>query len=561
MNKKSVLVIFGKSLPKRNKSWWRQFDKVIYGEDLEKLVKPGSVQQAYELANNLSRLTISDGSRLSKLINYKGYELWWIHYETIYLNFCLPYTQYVALLLYLKDFDRVYLYRPLYPDLFRYFLKAYNRRCLIISKFRLVKLFPVPVGIFIQCLLSLCSLPFLKIAKPELFIRTSDRLDALYDFDFRQQFFYKELRKNRVPFAEFIRTSGSWLSVLQNAWQRRRPAIYSGAIIAIMHSLASPFNRFLPALSKSDPEKYFWSLVAIHYLKNFRGTILSIQAMKFILRWIGIKAAIIPAGADRTFHEILGCKLAGIKTVGIQYGATPRYFVVSDFMPEFDGEKTLSLDKYGLWSEWWMDYYIKYSRAFKSEQLYIAGPMRPLLESEFVPPSKGTTSKLLKVLFISEQLADPKEVMPYLTALLEARDFALSLKFRPGQDGFENWLIKNELGLLKKARITKEYINKAIAESDVVVGSHSTAVLEGLAQLKHCIFFWTDKWGDYFDIKNLDEGCFFAENPEELINKIRKSPEVPKEYLKKLRGQLFGDPYQDGSKWVVEQAIEYAKQQ
>ena len=554
---KSVLVIFGKNLPKKKKSWWGQFDEVIYNDDLDKFVKPGSVKQAYELVNNLSRLTLSDGSRLSKLINYEGYELWWIHYDSIYLNFCLPYTQYADLLFHLKNFDRVYLFQPPHPDLFRYFLSAHNRRCIAVGSFRLGKLLPLPAGIFIQCLLSLCFLPWLKMAKPELMIRTSDRLDAPYDFDFRQKFFYNELRRRKTAFAEFIRSSDSWRSVIRNAWQRKRPAVYSGAIIELLHALTRLFYRFSPPPLEQEPAKYFWHLVALHYLRNFRGTILSIRAMKLIIRWIGIKAAIIPAGADRTFHEILGCKLAEIKTVGIQYGATLRYFVVSDFMPEFDGKKKLSLDKYGLWSEWWRDYYLKYGRAFNPEQFHISGPMRPLEDAAF--PAGDASPKSPKVLFISEQLADPKEVMPYLSALLEAKDFVLTLKFRPGQDGFEDWLAKNEPDLLSKARTSKEYINKAIAESDVVVGSHSTAVLEGLAQLKRCLFFRTEKWGDYFDIKNFAGGCFFAENPGELINKIRENPVAPED-IKKLRERLFGNPYQDGSKWVVEQAIEYAKQ-
>ena len=101
-----------------------------------------------------------------------------------------------------------------------------------------------------------------------------------------------------------------------------------------------------------------------------------------------------------------------------------------------------------------------------------------------------------------------------------------------------------------------ETIEEAISLCDVVVGSYSNAVLEALLQLKPLVFFRTQKWGDYFEIKSLDaQGYFFAENPEELIEKIKKSTNILKEDLKKLQKQFFGNPYQNGSKWVVDQVI------
>ncbi|OGZ23979.1 MAG: hypothetical protein A2896_01400 [Candidatus Nealsonbacteria bacterium RIFCSPLOWO2_01_FULL_43_32] len=556
MNKKSLLVIFGKDFPSKPKKWYRQFDEIIGPKELQNFISPGSIQQAYALSNKLSRFILPDGSRLSKLVNLQGYELWWMHYESIHYKFCLPYTQYRKLLFYLKNFERVSLFQAPWPHLFQYFLRAHDRRCTIISQFRFRNLLPVPSGVFIQCLLSLGFLLWLKITRPALMVRTSDKFDPPYDFDYRQKFIYEELRKRKIPFVEFIRSLESSMTVLGHAWRRKRPVVYSTAIIGFINSFANCFGRYSPPFSNIDPEERFWFQVSTHYLRNIRGTIWSIRVMKFILQWIGVKAAITTAGCNRTFYEVLGCKLAGIKTVGIQHGAIPRYYFVSDFMPEFDGKKPLSLDKYGLWSNWWRDYYLKYSRAFKPEQLGVSGHMRPLERKnvEEAAPSTGP----VKVLFISEQLADPKEVMPYLLALLLVKDFALSLKIRPQRDGFEDWLKKNEPGILERIKVLKGDIHQAISQSRVVVGSHSTSVLEGLAQLKPLVFFWTDRWGDYFDIRTFDfQGRFFAKDPQDLIDKIRKSIDVPKEDLIKLQEQFFGNPYQNGSKWVVDQAVEF----
>jgi len=572
IKKGSVLVIFGQNLPKKSKKWWQQLEKVIGSKSLEEkirdrgvdfiaiesLTNPGSIQEAHRLVNELPNLTLTDGRKISKLVNWKGYELWWMHYNGLMWQFCIPYTQYSDLLLYLKDFNKVFLYQTSWPLLFQYFLRAYNRQCIVIKQFKLRNLLPLPFGIFLQLLLSAGFLLWLKInRKPRLMVWTSDKIAPPYNFEFRSKSMYKELIERRIPFVTFIRSLEPWPRVLKNVWQRKRVVVYSTAIIDILYLISRPFNLSSLSFSEPNPERRFWFLVASHHLGNLRGTILSIRAMKWLLQWIGVKAAIISAGCDRTFHEVLGCKLAGIKTVGIQHAVIPKYAFVSDFMSSFDGERPLSVDRYGLWSDWWKEYYLKYSRAYKPEQLYVSGPSNPM-EKETVDTAHSREKGPLKVLFISEQLAAPSEIMPYLLKLLETEDFTLSIKFRPYQDGFEKWLKKHQPEILKKVQVFRDTPQQAAAQSDVVVGSHSSAVLEALLQLKPIVFFWTNKWGDYFDIKILDkESRFFANNPEELVDYIRKSRNMPKQVLRQLQERFFGNPHQNGGKWVVEQAIKY----
>ncbi len=128
MSKKSILVIFGQDPPRKSKKWLSQFDKVLGPKEVEELISSGNVQEAHRLLNKLPYLTISDGRRVSKLINYQGYEIWWMHYDNLFDKFCLPYTQYYPLLEYLKNFDKIYLYQPLFSHLFQYFLNAHNRQ-------------------------------------------------------------------------------------------------------------------------------------------------------------------------------------------------------------------------------------------------------------------------------------------------------------------------------------------------------------------------------------------------------------------------------------------------
>ena len=580
---RSVLVIFGDNLPQKNKTWWRQFSQVIgpinlrediqrrglFFVDISTKTDYGNVHQAYELVANLSKLKLADGSRLSKLINWQGYELWWMNYGHIEHNFCLPYTQYRRLLEYLKDFDETYLYQASSPDLFRYFLRAYHRQGIELKDFRSkLRKWLIPGGILVQLILSAVFLLPLIIIRPKVMYRIGDRIDPPFACDFRHRILYQELLERKVRFVEFIRSLQPWYAVLRNAWQRKRPVIYCTAITYFILGKLKYFERkedkkLMDSIRSggASPEENFWILCATHYLKGkIRATQWSIKTMQWILQLIGVRAAIIISASSRALPEVLGCQLVGIGTVGIQHGLAFYHLLPHDFMPEYDGKKSLSIDKYGLWSEWWKEYYLARSKAYQKEQLYVSGPMRPLEKKAQNLELSGFQKGPLKVLFISEQLVNPKEEMPYLLALLDTSDFALSLKLRPQSDEFEDWLKKNEPDILKRIAITKEDIHQAISQSDVVVGSRSTAVLEGLCQLKPFVSFWTDRWGDYFNIKSFDESSnFFAQNPLELVQYVRKSVEIPKEDLRKLQTRFFGDPYQNGAQWVVDQVENFIK--
>ncbi|MFH1575610.1 MAG: hypothetical protein ABIB55_01530 [Candidatus Nealsonbacteria bacterium] len=557
-NQQSILVIFGDRTPQKNKEWHRQFDEVIGPEKLKTFINPGSIQEAYRLVNKLSGL--------SKTINYKGYELWWMNYESLYDKFCLPYTQYAGLLSYLKDYKKVCFFNPPYPYLFQYFLEAHGCKFSVFKPFHLKNLLPLPAGVLIQVFLSFLFLPWLKIKRAKLMVWTSDKFSLPRDHDFRMGFIYDELRKRKIRFIEFIRGLEPWYVVLQHAIARKRPVFYSAAVTMLVYSLAKAFGKKdkIPQSSSSlSEEETFWFLTATHYLRDITAAIWAIKIIEAVLKFVGIKTAIITVATARTLHEVLGCKLAGIKTVGIQHGVPILEYCVYDFMPGFTGKKSFSVDKYGVWSDWWKEYYLSVGRAYHEEQLEVSGPMRPI---SIKPASSSFTPRAdsLKVLFISEQLAFPNEVISYLLTVLEEKDFTLYLKFRPYRDGFELWLKQNQpefyKKLLEKAKILRGTMEEAIGVCDVVVGSHSTAVLEALLQLKPPVFFRTQKWGDYFGMRSFNhEGRFFAENPEELVEKIRKSIDMPKEDLKKLQKRFFGDPYQNGSAWVVDEVEKFLK--
>ncbi|MEK7567345.1 MAG: hypothetical protein AAB513_00280 [Patescibacteria group bacterium] len=587
MKEKKVLVVFGEQLPPKWLQLRHQYDVVITSEklrqnveklgfkwtDIDGLIEPGSIYEASTFAEELSHLKFSDGSRIAKSFLYKGYELWWTHYDMLFLYFCLPYTRYRKLLEYVRSFQGVYFYRPPNKSLFSCYLEAYGSKMIVLQEPRLKSPSFLPFGVFLQIVITLLCLPILILRRYHSMIFIGDKFEKDKDYDSRVKFIYEELRQKKIPFVEFIRGLESWKTVLEHAFTRKRPVVYSEAVafvgrfISILtggHSIAR--KRFGSHIfsSETDREARFKFFVATQYLLGAYDDIWAIRIMKWILRVIGVRAAFISAACERNFHTVLGCKLNVIPIVGILHGFASKNYNVYDFMPGFDGEKSLSVDKYGLWSEWWRGYYIKNSKTYRPEQLFVSGPMRPL-QKPLIDSVLKTLVKRQKinVLLVSEIVAVPSEVMPYLDALFEDSNFSVYIKFRQNKDAFEEWLKINRpdvLAKLGKDRTLKGTMNEAIELCDVVVGSQSTGVIEATLHGKPFVFFNTKKWGDYFDLKSLDSKYnFFAENPKELVNYIRESEKIPKEVLKDFCERFFGDPRKNGSKWAVEELEKFSK--
>ncbi len=575
--KKTVLVVFGNDLPRKKKEWWKSHTSVIAPEALrasielkglehfsiESLIESGNVQEAEKMVRRLSLLTTRKGERISQIGTISGYSLWWIHYDELYYRFCLPFTQYKNLLTHLKKFDLVNVYKSPVPKLFEYYLTAnkveYNS--LKNSSHTLL-----PFGLVVQVIISVISFFILLILRPKLMVWTSDLFDPPRDHDFRMRFIYEELYRRKSRFVEFMRSSESWRNVLSHALQRKRPVIYSHAIAAVIKTTVALFykkdKKMIQSLRKDNAhgilEEDFLFLLSTHYLQNVTGDRISIRILQKLLRSISVQSAIVPTGVSRTFYELLACKLSSIPMVGILHGVSSKDYNVYDFMPEFDGEKSLSLNYYGVWSEWWKRYYLQHGKVYTAEQLIVSGPMRPLqLDMPPIFTPRGKDSKI-KVLFIAEQLGIATEAVEHLLALLSSEEVSVYIKFRSYRDGFETWLKSQRPDVFSKIdpeKILRGSMNDAVAQCDVVVGSHSTAVLESLLQYKPPIFYYDSKWGDYFDLNSFDSPyVFIARSPNEFLKLVVCSRDIPQETLQILRERFFGDPYKNGSKWVVDTA-------
>lgn len=561
--KHKALILFKSEIPERSLGWWKKFDTCIAPaslepqvkkrglafESIEDLIDPGSIQEATVFLGELAKITDEHGRRISESVVYEGYELWWLQYDELYYRQCLPYTKYRRLMNHLREYAYVALCSPPSSPLFHSFLSAHAIQYSIEDGSRS---FP-SIGIWAQVLLSLVSWPILLVKRPSVLLYTGDLFDPPRDHSFRMRYVYEELYRRRLPFVEFIRSMEPAKKMLEHAFVRRRPVIYSYAIKVVLSWLAGTNIDYKKLVRAGDPDRSFKHTLASVYICNTRGVIWSIKVMHILIWSIGIRAALIPAASSRTGHEVLGCKLAHVPTIGVLHGAASRYYNVYDFMPEYRGSKRIALDLYGMWSAWWRDYYLTNGKIYGPEHLVVSGPMRPSLFSTSTRPVRGDGP--LRVLFVSEQLAEPAEVLPYLLALLNDPRVEVYATFRSYRDGFEDWLKKNHPDILSRigeSRSIRTGIQDAIGRSDVVVGSHSTAVLEALFQMRPIVFFKTHKWGDYFGLESMNSRYgIFADKPEQLVQFVIESERAPQSTLEELREMFFGDPYKNGSAWVV----------
>ncbi len=522
--------------------------------ELGSLVGPGSIYEAGQMLDRLVATRDANGEPVRKLSVYKGYELWWTHYPNIYYYFALPYTQYKPLLEYVSGFGSVVAYDSPYKSLFECHLRAHGTSLTSVSTAPHSPAL-LPFGIVVQLVLMLASLPVLVLRRACLLVYIGDKFAEGRDHDFRMIPLYGALRKRREPFVECIRSLEPWRVVLHNALRRRRAVLYSQPALMLgrlMRHLTGD-ETHIPMPHDLNSQERFEFLVSTWYARTIREDMYAVAIMKALLRLCGVRAAYITAASERSFPTVIACKLLGVPTVGIMHGMASRYSTPYDFLPGFDGDKVLSVDRYGVWSEWWKERYERESDAYEKEQLVVSGPMRPLSTEDATAPRREGP---VRVLMISEQSAAKEELVPYLEALMESSGVELTVKFRPYRDGFEEWLKGNRPDILEKLTAVRGNMQDAVARADVVVASHSTGGLEAFLQLRPAVFFNTRKFGDFYGFKESEETeALFAENPKELVVLLQGARATPNNVLERLRERYFGDPRKNGSEWVADELL------
>ena len=208
-----------------------------------------------------------------------------------------------------------------------------------------------------------------------------------------------------------------------------------------------------------------------------------------------------------------------------------------EYINVFNGQNKIGPDIEGVWSEWWKIKYESLSKIYKT--IEVSGPLRKGIN---LNENSERIDKIKKVLWISEPLVEPSEVISYMRYLKE--NYNLTIKKRPyTNDKFYNNLITH-FPEFKDVLSNDGDIYKAMQSFDLIIGSHSTGVLEASFLNKPLLFVDTPKWSNFFEVT--DE--FFVKNLDEFENKIQQSTE---QNFEKIKLQYFGRDEDYCVNWLI----------
>lgn len=422
-------------------------------------------------------------------------------------------------------------------------------------KFKINNLFKKSFNFFIQFFLlcySFISIIILsKNKNDKIAIWTGDYTDKEGGFDPRLGDLKRKLKK---PFVEFIRTNGvNEKSILKNLIKRKRPCIYYSSIQYFFHLFSIKKNL--------GPDLDFKRYCLLSFLNEVQIELCIIHTWEYIFKKINIKKFIIWFFSHRTAGLLWASKKGHIPTIGFMHGLTTPYHMGHEYLRPFTGS-AYGPDKFGVWSEYWKIKYQSLSQFYPKDAIEVSGILRPLnIPKKSERPVKDlASSPIIHILFVAEQSIPPEQIYPYIEALSYNSRFKLYLKIRNfGIDSYFLKIQKDRPDLLKHLTILSKTVAEAMDYADVVIGSHSTVILESSLYLKPFIFIETAMWGDYYDIKSLCEKIHcpyrvIISEKDQISSAVQTAYSVnSQDFLNEISKVFFGNQSISGTDWICRQ--------
>jgi hypothetical protein len=481
--------------------------------------------------------------------DYKGYKITWSWYNDVF-DLCLKYLEIKKLIeaLEVLKFEELTLgeISPHYRKVIS--LYFFNKKIIYKEKtppFSFIKLL---INNVFLLLYSTVSILFLSMSKKQhTATYTGDYVYSNTTTDFRYKNLYEKYEENNINYIEFIRET-SIINFFKNTYKRRRLGIYFKSITFFVN-LFTKRRRY-----HKHPTDFYESLI---YRFHDSNLVLkkSIFIVEKILKIIRVDKMVLIFFASRNAEIAIAAKSLGIKTIGIMHGSQQKEYDVYEFMEGYKENKKLGCDVYGVWSPYYLEYFKKYSRIMDSNNIYYSGRLRPMRDFNSSTSFEKISKDKIKVLLISEPLVSVNEIIPYLQTLLKHKDIDIAIKVRPMiKDIFyEDLLVKFPAS--KNLQTYNGKIEDAGKNFDVLIGSHSTAVVEASLFWKISVFLNTVKFGDYFEINSLISGQLLMVNQPELLYEhivYRVNNEHSLKTIDLIRKKFFGDN-KDGAQWIIDQ--------
>jgi len=514
----------------------------LYIEDYKVI---SSVKDARKLTEDI----FLKSNQFIKKFKYKGYGVTWMWFNEIFL-LSLKYLEIQELIrkllelkpreIYFDGVDLVYVkIIKMHFDNIRFHGDQKEKASIKIINFIFNS------SMFVYSLISIV-LYYLN-SKKYVGTYTGDYIYKSTKSDFRLSKLYEEYEQNKINFIEFIRPT-SIKNFYKNIFIRRRLAVYFTSI--------EYFLNFFVKKSKKRVFIDFQSSILNSLEKSNNVLILQTKFMEKILRILKIKNFVVISSSSRSAPIMLACKGAQINTIGIMHGLQQRDYAVYEFIESYSDNKKIGCDAYGVWSEHYKKYFQNYSKILSKENIFVSGLLRPVDKLKLKTFHTITKNKI-KILIIVEPLVDQSEIIPYLKKIFFNENFFIGFKLRPMSSGFDKNMteIENQIPQAKACKKHFGRIESAANNYDILIGSHSTAVIEASLFNKLSLLVKTNKWGDYFDLNTLvPNSGLFIESPEDICKAIisRIDNEKKLKTIDTIREHFFGEN-NNGAKWVVNQ--------
>jgi hypothetical protein len=379
-------------------------------------------------------------------------------------------------------------------------------------------------------------------------VHTSNNFGPTGKFDYRIGDVVTPLIKARNPILFLIRTNHGPLKIIKNHFLRDVPCIYTDSIIKFCEAIAccNPLLKKDGNNLKADLKSQVVFERLSHGLPGIR---LAIMTLGYIFQKTNISVMFCPDSSERSILELAACRQRDIMTIGTQNGTEWDFFQVHKFVkPVSVGLEYMAHDKFGVWSEGWLQYFVRNSNVYSKENLHVSGFYRH--KAKPYKALYGPNKKIDKILWLVENLTPVNEIFPYIEILIK-NNFIIYLKVRPQQKDAGDLTAEKIMQKFGHQHFTiiDQPIEECVKDYDLALGCYTTALLDSGLGGVPVLILKTETWGDVFKLEfDQTVNRSYCRSPKELIDGIR---DVPLEAIQNFINLYAPDPYLSGSEWVV----------
>jgi len=397
---------------------------------------------------------------------------------------------------------------------------------------------------FLYFVVSFLMFIFLIFKRPKVALYTGDYVYQTNDYDLRLRNLYNILRQKNIYFFEFIRPN-KFSSFIKNILLRRRFAIY----FTFLQNFLNYFYK--KKVFHESPKN-----IEESFLFNLYGSNLALEKTvnfyRRFFRYLKLEKFVAIEFSSRNAGLVIAAKLENVKTIGIMHGLQRKEDSCHEFMENFNDKNKLGCDFYGLWSDYYLSYYKKYSKVFDHSGLEVSGLLRPP-DNLSCKPYKRVSGEKIYCLIISELHLPINECYKFYLALLECENMELAIKSRPM---IEDFFVKKLCEFDRRFEGIRHFscdIEDIADKFDVFIGTNSTAVLEASIFNRISILFETKTFKDYFEIDSLiSNKSLLIKDYKSICKEIehRVNNEKRLNTINKIKNRFFGSN-ENGAKWVL----------